>query len=80
MLYTHIYLRCEERYIPGLQKVRDSEARMRTQNHCTVIKVFRSDSGGEYLGDAFNKHLVVSGTMGRLTFLKRTLILPPSSQ
>jgi hypothetical protein len=33
-----------------------------------------SDSGGEYLGDAFDKPLVASGTVCRLTFLKGTLV------
>jgi transposase InsO family protein len=39
----------------------------RTQKHCTAIKVLRSDRGGEYLSEAFDKHLADAGTARRLT-------------
>jgi hypothetical protein len=38
-----------------------------TQKHCTGIKVLHSDCGGEYLSEAFNKHLVAAGTAQQLT-------------
>ena len=43
------------------------EAWARTQRHCTAIKVLRSDRGGEYLSDTFDKHLAAAGTARRLT-------------
>ena len=43
------------------------EAWVRTQSHCAAIKVLRSDRGGEYLSDEFNKHLAAAGTARRLT-------------
>ena len=33
-----------------------------TQSHCTAIKVLRSDRGGEYLSEKFDKHLADAGT------------------
>jgi hypothetical protein len=38
-----------------------------TQHHCTVIKVLRSDRGGEYLSTVFNQHLANAGTARKLT-------------
>ena len=43
------------------------EAWARTQNHCSAIKVLRSDRGGEYLSNEFDKHLAAAGTARRLT-------------
>jgi transposase InsO family protein len=43
------------------------EAWARTQKHCAAIKVLRSDQGGEYLSEAFDKHLADAGTARRLT-------------
>ena len=37
------------------------------QQHCTAIKVLCSDRGGEYLSDAFDKHLAAAGTVCCLT-------------
>jgi hypothetical protein len=38
-----------------------------TQKHCAAIKVLRSNRGGEYLSEAFDKHLADAGTARRLT-------------
>jgi transposase InsO family protein len=38
-----------------------------TQQHCTAIKVLRSDRGGEYLSGDFDRHLAAAGTSRRLT-------------
>jgi transposase InsO family protein len=46
---------------------RQYEAWARTQGHCSAFKVLRSDRGGEYLSDEFNKHLAAAGTARRLT-------------
>ena len=43
------------------------EAWARTQNHCGTIKVLHSDHGGEYLSEAFDKHLAEAGTSHQLT-------------
>ena len=43
------------------------EAWALAQQHCQAIKVLRSDRGGEYLSDAFDKHLAAAGTARRLT-------------
>ena len=43
------------------------EAWAPTQEHCSGIKVLRSDRGGEYLSAAFDKHLVAAGTARKLT-------------
>jgi len=43
------------------------EAWATTQQHCTAIKALRSDRGGEYLSEAFNKHLAKAGTARKLT-------------
>ena len=37
-----------------------------TQQHCTAIKVVRSDRGGEYLSGAFDEHLAKSGMARKL--------------
>jgi transposase InsO family protein len=42
------------------------EAWLKTQ-HDTIIKVFHSDRGGEFMSDAFSKHLQKAGTIRRLT-------------
>ena len=51
----------------ALSAYQQFEAWARTQNHCAAIKVLRSDRGGEYLSDAFDKHLASAGTARRLT-------------
>jgi transposase InsO family protein len=38
-----------------------------TQQHCTAIKALCSDHGGEYLSEAFNRHLAKAGMARRLT-------------
>ena len=43
------------------------EAWALTQEHCTGIKVLRSDRGGEYLSSTFDKHLADAGTARKLT-------------
>jgi transposase InsO family protein len=37
------------------------------QQHCSGIKVLRSDHRGEYLSKAFNEHLAAAGTAQQLT-------------
>jgi transposase InsO family protein len=51
----------------ALSNYQQFEAWARTQNHCPVIKVLRSDRGGEYLSEAFDRHLAAAGTARRLT-------------
>src|SRR6266702_2612522 len=43
------------------------EAWAKTQNHCGAIKVLRSNHGGKYLSEGFDKHLAAAGTARRLT-------------
>src|SRR6266702_2850332 len=43
------------------------EAWALAQQHCAAIKVLRSDRGGEYLSEAFDRHLQSAGTVRRLT-------------
>ena len=51
----------------ALDAYRRFEAWALAQQHCQAIKVLRSDRGGEYLSDAFDKHLAAAGTARRLT-------------
>ncbi len=38
------------------------EAWVKMQNHCGAIKVLRSNRGGKYLSEGFDKHLAATGT------------------
>jgi transposase InsO family protein len=51
----------------ALEAYKSFEAWAITQGHCTVIKVLRSDRGGEYLSGAFDQHLKKAGTARKLT-------------
>ena len=51
----------------GFEAYKSFEAWALTQEHCTGIKVLRSDRGGEYLSSAFDKHLADAGTARKLT-------------
>jgi transposase InsO family protein len=51
----------------AFESYKSFESWARTQEHCTGIKVLRSDRGGEYLSSAFNAHLAAAGTARKLT-------------
>jgi transposase InsO family protein len=51
----------------ALEAYKSFEAWANTQQHCNGIKVLRSDRGGEYLSEAFDKHLKQAGTARKLT-------------
>jgi hypothetical protein len=50
-----------------LKQYKFFEAWAIAQQHCSGIKVLRSDHGGEYLSKAFDEHLAAAGTARRLT-------------
>ena len=50
-----------------LKQYKFFEAWAIAQQHCSGIKVLRSDRGGEYLSKAFDEHLAAAGTARRLT-------------
>jgi transposase InsO family protein len=62
-----MYLLCTKDEAFGAYK--SFEAWAITQQHCTAIKVLRSDRSGEYLSGAFDQHLAKSGTARKLTTL-----------
>lgn len=51
----------------ALNAYRCFEAWAMAQQHCQAIKVLHSDRGGEYLSDAFDKHLAAVGMARHLT-------------
>ena len=63
--YTIIYMLKTKDQV--LKSYKSFKAWAIAQQHCTVIKVLRSDCGGEYLSKDFDKHLVVAGTARHLT-------------
>ena len=50
-----------------LKQYKSFEAWVIAQQHCSGIKVLRSDRSGEYLSKAFDEHLAAAGTAWRLT-------------
>jgi hypothetical protein len=61
---THLYLLKKKSEVFGIY--RDYEAWCRAQCNAP-IKILRSDRGGEYLGEAFIRHLKAAGTVQKLT-------------
>jgi len=63
--YTVVYLLKTKDQV--LKSYKSYEAWAIAQQHCTSIKVLRSNRGGEYLSKAFDEHLAAAGTAWRLT-------------
>jgi hypothetical protein len=63
--YTVVYLLRTKDQV--LKSYKSFKAWAITQQHCNSIKVLRSDRGGEYLSNDFDKHLVAAGTARCLT-------------
>ena len=63
--YTVMYLLKTKDQV--LKSYKSYKAWAIAQQHCTSIKVLRSNHGGEYLSKAFDEHLAAAGTAWRLT-------------
>ena len=63
--YTIVYLLKTKDQV--LKSYKSFEAWAIAQQHCTSIKVLRSDCRGKYLSKAFDKHLAVAHTAQHLT-------------
>ena len=60
MCFTTTYLLMAKSDV--VEAYRMFEAWVHTQRHCTAFKVLCSDRGGEYLSNAFDKHLAATET------------------